>query len=117
MNANGQAQPVTTRVCANPACGKTLERKRGTTGRLETTTEFALRRTCSRECAVKARRGRSGQAPRIAASSRDPGLPPARHDPRGADAFIAQLERETTVSLRIDPERQPWTSSRKTAQP
>ena len=33
---------------------------------------------------------------------------PGEHDPRTADQFLADLGRETTISLRLDPGRWPW---------
>lgn len=37
----------------------------------------------------------------------------AGQDRRSAEEFVAALERETAVSLRLHPERRPWTSSQK----
>jgi hypothetical protein len=109
--------PDPARTCQAPACGKPLERRRYPSGTLEPPGTYARRQYCGHRCAALAQQAARRAAhpqlrPTGTLTPRDPAAPRGPTDTRSTDDFMAALEKATTASLRDDPARWRWATSR-----
>jgi hypothetical protein len=105
------------RTCQAPGCGKPLERRRYPSGTLEAPGTYARRRYCGHRCSARAQQAARRAAhpqlrPTGTLTPRDPATPSGERDGSDPDEFRKALEKATTASLRDDPARWRWATSR-----